>query len=80
MINGIGVILLGILTAWIIWCPLLHWLWAQLPQSASWYGVAKIGVLVMVGCGGGITFPLLLILLGLGLCLGGKAHVTVKGR
>ena len=45
--------------AWLMWGPLLHWMWRQLPQN-EWAGILKIGCAIAVGWLGGIALPLVL--------------------
>lgn len=62
---ALGVAGLGCLIGWLLWGPILHWIWRQFPQDASWYGFVKAGAVVLVGWGGGIAFPFIALCLAL---------------
>lgn len=62
---GAGIIaVISALVAWIMWGPILHWIWAQFPKDASWYGFINVGWILLVGCFGGISIPFVLLVLG----------------
>lgn len=54
---------IGALIGWIMWGPVLHWIWGQFPQDASWYGFVKVGGIVLVGVCGGVVIPFVCLVL-----------------
>jgi len=63
---GLGLFsLVGAFIGWLMWGPLLHWIWNQFPKDASWYGFIKVGGVLLVGCFGGVAIPLIFLILGL---------------
>ena len=65
MVKIVSAVFVGLsgLFAWLAWGPVLHWIWAQFPKDASWYGFVKVGGIILVGCFGGIALPLVLLVL-----------------
>jgi hypothetical protein len=62
LIGAIVIAGIGVLIGWVMWGPLLHWILAQFPKDASWYGFVKVGGILLVGGFGGVAVPLILLL------------------
>lgn len=62
--TGVSAVIAGFV-AWLMWGPLLHWIWAQFPQDAAWYGFVKVGGILIVGAWGGVALPLIIFIIGM---------------
>jgi len=62
--GSLGLWGLSVLTAWLAWWPLREWMFSVIPSTVEWAGLAKIAVVVLIGWGGGIVVPLILLALG----------------
>lgn len=64
IIAAVSFLLAGFV-AWLMWGPILYWMWAQLPQTSEWHGVLKILCVIVIGWCGGIAFPLAILSFGI---------------
>lgn len=53
---------LAALLVYLCWWPIRAWCFSGIPVTASWAGIAKIAVVVLLAWGGGITLPLICLI------------------
>ena len=61
LLGTLGVFL-SALTFWLAWWPIRGWMFSQIPPEATWAGIAKIAVVILVAWGGGVALPLIILI------------------